>query len=397
MTQSRHACDVAPSLYLAEFASSLENPAQIWDHAFRHQISEASRHALLVLSTLPDTVLLADLEAAFWTFYRFRKDRFGFQTSSGDWHDALRQLDGNFIRTRAVGKDIEVSFHSPSIRDFVEGFLADSEGDAADLIGGAHFYEQYTSLWTGRGGHRYRGVDNHRGEFIRKLAKSLYGPSAKTVRTVDHAGEAIGLDRYPPSNEGRAEFVARVANDLKNAEGDRLLFAVVEDLRKLWEVGYADKEDLVGLLDVLTKRGLGGEDTVFVAAQKCLSAKLEGINDFRAVSLFANRYADALAPTEIEVVRNKFLEFADDYSVGWSDQDPDWLRQVAADLEFIGGNLGIDVERFTTLLHDQADEIEMDRATSEPEEEDRVDWEPSSSRDDVDDMFQSLRDDLESR
>jgi hypothetical protein len=37
--------------------------------------------------------------------------------------------------------------------------LANSDGDVADLTSAAHFYERYTSLWTGRGGQRYRGVD----------------------------------------------------------------------------------------------------------------------------------------------------------------------------------------------------------------------------------------------
>lgn len=395
MTQSRHACAVAPSLYLAEFTNSLENPARIWDHAFRHQISEASRHALLVLSTLPDTVTLVDFEAAFWTFYRLRQARFGFSTTSGDWQDALKQLDGSFISTRAVGEDIEVSFHSPSIRDYVESFLADSEGDVADLISGAHFYEQYTSLWTGRGGHRYPGVDKSRDEFLRKLGKDLFGPSARTIHTVDHAGEAIGLRHYPPSNESRAEFVVRVAKDLKNTAGDRFLNAVVEDLRKLWEDGHADKEDLVSLLEVL---GLESKDAAFISAQKCLtvSKEFKEVDDFRAAARFVENYPDAIGPTELGNIKRDFLEFASHYAVGWSDDDPDWLRQVASDLEFVAENLESDVSNFTIPLNEEADRIEREKAENEPDEEDyREDWEPSSYRDDVNDMFQSLKEELD--
>ena len=70
MTQSRHACAVAPTSYRREFLDSLDNPARIWDHAFRHQISEAARHLLLVLATLPDQTTLENLEIAFWKFYR---------------------------------------------------------------------------------------------------------------------------------------------------------------------------------------------------------------------------------------------------------------------------------------------------------------------------------------
>ena len=119
MTQTSHACSIPVSLYLSEFVGSLDHPTRIWDHAFRYQISEAARHLLLVLSTLPDDALLDDVKMAFWAFYRFRQSRFGFPTRSTDWSDALKQLDGNFINTRSVGKDIVVSLHNPSIRDFL--------------------------------------------------------------------------------------------------------------------------------------------------------------------------------------------------------------------------------------------------------------------------------------
>jgi hypothetical protein len=75
----------------------MEHPERIWDHAFRYQISEASRHLLVVLSTLADEVLLTEFELAFWTFYRFRKEKLGFAASSGDWTDPLKQLDGSFV------------------------------------------------------------------------------------------------------------------------------------------------------------------------------------------------------------------------------------------------------------------------------------------------------------
>lgn len=213
MTQARHACAVAPSLYLSEFTDSLEHPARIWDHAFIHQISEAARHLLLVLCTLPDEVLLTDLEIAFWTFYRLRQEKFGFPTSSGDWNDALKQLDGSFVATKRIGKDLVATFHNPSIRDYVEDFLSTSETDVSDLIRGSHFYEQYTRLWAGRRGHRYRGVDEHRDEFLREFQRHLFGESAATIRYVHSDGEPIGLNHRTVSNESRTRFLVQLVNE----------------------------------------------------------------------------------------------------------------------------------------------------------------------------------------
>lgn len=394
MTQSRHASTVAPSLYLAQFINSLDNPARIWDHAFRHQISEASRHLLLVLSTLPDTVMLPDCEAAFWTFYRFRQGRFGFPTSSGDWEDALKQLDGSFITTKRVGRDIVIGFHSPSVCDFVEGFLDNSEGDVADLINGAHFYDQFRSLWTGHGyrHRRFRGVALNRKEFLDMLRKNLFGPSADALRCVDSNGTEIGMSHWSPSNESRAEFVATVANDLKNEDGDRFLEALVKSLLELWDQGYADKADLVLLLSALTERGLKEEDNVFITAYKCLLSKLEEVDDFRALARFVEKYPNGLPSTELENVKREFLDFASDYSVGWD--APDRMREAAADLEFIGERLAIDVKEYTGPLLQEAEQIEIEGGEGEPVY-DRDDSEPGSYGDDVDQMFGSLLEDIE--
>jgi len=363
MTQARHACVVAPSVYLAEFISSLDNPARIWDHAFRHQISEASRHLLLVLSTLPDTIKLADCEVAFWTFYRFRRGKFGFPSRSSDWADALKQLDGSFITTKRVGEDIVISFHSPSVRDFVEGFLANSDGDVADLISSAQFYEQFTSLWTGRGDNheRYAGVDLHRKEFLDMLRKNLFGPSAYAIRCVDSHGAEIRMNHYPPSNESRANFAARVANDLKNDSGDRFLDAVIKDLQRLWDQGHAHRGDLVRLLEALTQRGLKEDDKLFISAHKCLSSRLEVVDDFRAVAQFVENYPNAVEPVELDDIKREFLDFASDYSEDWDD-DPDGLRSVADDLEFVGTKLSMDVKGFTAPLYQKAEDIEIESA-----------------------------------
>lgn len=395
MTQARHACAVAPSLYVREFADSLEHPARIWDHAFRHQISEASRHVLLVLGTLPENVLLKDLEAAFWTFYSFRRVRFGFATNSGDWNDALKQLDGSFLATRCEGEDIIVSFHNPSIRDFIEDFLSDSEEDVADLISGAHFYEQFTTLWTGQRGRRYRGVDRHADEFLRKFGTKIFGPSARIVRTVNTAGEVVGYSSWQVSNEGRAEFALRVANELKSEAANQFLAAVVAGLEKLWHAGHADREDLVRLVRALTDRGLTRSDSAFLAAQRCLSTNIEEREHFRAIAEFFQAYPGAISSTALDQIRAQFLSFADDYSRGW-DGDPEWYRGVAGDLEFVGERFALDVTKYTERLYRMADEAESEGAGGSPEGYEDREWGRSSaSPDDVHDMFTALRAELD--
>ena len=394
MTQSRHACTVAPTLYLREFVDSLNNPKRIWDHVFRHQISEAARHLLLVMTTLREDARLEDIEKSFWKFYTFRAKHFGFPTSPGDWTDALKELDGNFIKSGKVGKDLVVSFHNPSVRDFMEQFLANSDVDAVNLLMAVHFYEQYTSLWAGIRGKCYRGIKLAGPLFLRELAANIWGPSARTIRTVNQRGETLGLSPHPPSNENRAEFLIRVADELAIPNCALLIEQVLSSLSSLWEAGTADREDLVRLLEFLTKRGLKQSEASFVAARRCVLMAQETNDDFRAAANFYEKYPETLSADEHDTLKARFLAFASDHPSRWDD-DPDWLHQVAADIEYVGKKLDVDTEEYTQALIERAEEIEKERAEQEPPEDDERRWEPSDSRvEDVQGMFESLASDL---
>jgi hypothetical protein len=288
MTQARHAVAVAPTLYLSEFVESLDKPTRIWEHAFLHQISEAARHLLFALTTLADDTKLEILEEAFRTFYESRRQRFGFPTKPGDWVDALRELDGNFIKTGRIGKDIVVSFHNPSIRDFMEQFLEKSDGDVLDLLRGAHFYDQYVALWRGIRGRRFRAIEQAGAEFLKVLGGNLWAPSARTLRQVSE-GEDVGVVSYPPSPESRSEFYVRVVDQVYPKSADKFTGALMASLAERWRAGTADREDLVRLLELLAGRGLAQNDDVFLAARDCLLSRPETAEDSAPRRSFARR------------------------------------------------------------------------------------------------------------
>lgn len=393
MTGLRHASAVVPTLYLKEFVDSLENPERIWDHAFRHQISEPARNLLFVLATLPDEVTLNNLEKAFWKFYAFRQKRFGFSSRAGDWTDALRELDGNFVKTRQIGPEIVLSFHNPSVRDYIEKFLENSDSDVVDLFKAAYFYEQYTSLWGGVHGRRYRGIERVGSEFLTTLAANIWGSSARTMRVVNQEGETIGLRPYPPSNENRAEFFVSLVDELRPPGATEVIESFLRNLSELWASGSADKEDLFRFLAMLTNRGLKESELPFLAARQCLLKAPGTDGEFRAVADFCEKYPETVSTEERDELKRQFTEFASDHPLSLDD-NPDWLRAVAADLEYVGERLNVDIQKFAQSFLERADEIESERADREqPNYEER--W--GSSNFDVDDvqaMFEGLAGDL---
>jgi hypothetical protein len=392
MTQIRHAGTVAPTLYLQEFLDNLDNPSRIWEHAFRHQISEAARHLLLALTTLADETKLEHLEQAFHTFYEFRRQKFGFATKPGDWIDALRELDGNFIKTRKIGKDIVVSFHNPSIRDFMELSLEKAGGDALDLLRGSHFYEQYVALWQGIRGRRFPTIEQSGADFIEALAKNLWAPSARTIRHVNKAGEEVGVVSRPPSTESRSEFYVRVVDKVHPKAAAQITSQLLESLTDYWKQGSADREDLVRLLKLLVERGMPQSSEVFLAARQCVLSRPETVDDFQAVAQFCDAYAETVSEADRDSLKVEFEEFAEDYASNFDyDDDPDWLRQVASDLERLGGHFGVDTEPRTQGLLERADEIETERAEPEPDEDDDRRWSTDTLVDDVSGMFDGLQ------
>ena len=253
-------------------------------------------------------------------------------------------------------------------------------------------------LWRGRKGQRYPAIESNQLLFLNYFEKNFFGPSANTIRVVGQHGQPFSVRNNPPSDESRAEFAVEIVDELRNGEAEQALKRLLNALREKWGVGEADREDLLSLLQILARRGAKKSDASFKTARRLLLQKLENIGDFRAAAEFLRTYPDEASDAEATDLKTKFFRFAQEYCDEWNDEnDPDWLRQVAANVEYVGERLKAEVSTFTAPLYERADEVEQERAEREPEGDDPEDWEPTSSStfaDDVDAMFNGLRDEI---
>ena len=118
---------IQPTEYLALFLRNLDNPVEIWGHAFRNQLSARARHLLFVLTTMPLESLITNVEKTFSTFHNSQCARFGIGHSAADFMDALKELDGTFVASRMIQETLLVRFQNPSIRDFMQNLLLGGE------------------------------------------------------------------------------------------------------------------------------------------------------------------------------------------------------------------------------------------------------------------------------
>ena len=208
-------------------------------------------------------------------------------------------------------------------------------------------------------------------------------------------GDTIGVTSFPPSNEARTEFLVRVLDKVESPVATQVVESVLGSLGELWKRGSADREDLVRLLDLLRKRGLKLDAPPFVAARQCLLTRGEAIGHFRAAADFCRAYPEAVSRVERDALKSQFAEFAAEYPDGWQDDDPDLLRQLAADLEYVSEALEVESDRFTQDLYERADELERERAEEEPPDDYEGQWAGSDAPvDDVQGMFDGLLNDL---
>jgi len=400
MTLARTAERIAPNMFFETFLKNLANPIMIWDHAFRNQLSEAGQHLVLVMGTLGDEVRFSDLEAAFHSFYAYRQKKLGFSSSSRDFDNAVKELDGNFLKTSLIGHDRIVTLHNPSLSDFLESYFVNTPTDLMDLIESATFFDQFINLWRGRRGNRYSAFSGPGADrLLQVLSSKLMCSSCGFFRyKVGKEDAFVGVRVQQMSFEQRMAFFIEVSEAINTAGAKRLREALLGELEAHLRLKHGSKEHLTLLLKKVS--ALGKDTDRFVplleAAKACV---LRGLNDsdledFEALGKFVDAFPKVIRTEELDQARTCFLNFCGDYDESWADS-PDDYRYIADTIGRIAEQLDVDVGARCVDLEGKASQWEEEIRSSEEEnggEDDNEEpWGRSeSASDDTSTMFEEL-------
>lgn len=131
--------DVSNSNYPSVFKDALYNPIIIWEKVFHSQISKYARLILTILISLPSEIFLQDVKKIFINHIQN-------QDYQGDteivFNDALRELEGNFTITYSLKKGTVISFHNPSIADFMQREIEGRPLALFQILKCAKYFEQ---------------------------------------------------------------------------------------------------------------------------------------------------------------------------------------------------------------------------------------------------------------
>ncbi len=137
--------------YIRFIRREFDNPAGIWEHPFRYDISSVARSILIILWTFGGTAELESLKSAV--------NRLSITRDEGEFalqfEDGLRQLDGNFISTdRYTGRAkkgeyfLVAQFSNASVEEFIDKFLRSDASWIERLIKSVVCFRQVRELVT---------------------------------------------------------------------------------------------------------------------------------------------------------------------------------------------------------------------------------------------------------
>lgn len=389
--------DSEPHEFVTDFKAALQNPEMIWDHAFRFQLSPAARSALLVLVSLPRETFLDDFEQTFASLHRTR-DSVPDSALHLEFMRLLRELDGNFVATRRVGKTILAKFHNPSLEDYLEQLIGADERTLIELLDHAIFFEQVENLAATAQQRKWALSDTAKRAFFTNANRTLREASCGVAYRY-FLSEPEAVERRQPTFEERLASLVEMQHVLPRDAYDRSLEENFNTVRERIREGVAEAEPVLNLLNRAGIRPMGARSWVAMLPEALafVTERLETLDEITSVTSFSE-YSDLLGEERVAILKERFLSVARDVVEEFSDStDLDEVLSAISSIEDIGRELQIPVKKLLLPLSHRVVELEADK-DDEREGSGPVMQRQSAERidaSDIDTMFASLLRDLD--
>lgn len=233
--------------YRAFVLDILESPQEIWQEAFRHQISESARSFLLALFSLGGKTTTLISELAWRALSTFQSRKYNYALSTAGFSLTLKELEGSFI-TIGIGG---INFINPSVKDFLSQLIAEDKDKLDDLMQGAATFDQVHRVWQWSKKHERADIAAimHRGNssFLDAIERTLAGPYRQQIQT--HYGLLErAIDLYP---EARLSALLSMAEDVESERLITLVPGSSEAVFTRWDEMPPDFEEAVDILETI--------------------------------------------------------------------------------------------------------------------------------------------------
>ncbi|WP_298777850.1 restriction endonuclease [uncultured Polaribacter sp.] len=134
-----------PNEFEKFIVENLNNPKEIWKHAYLKQISDYDRFLLNTLYSSNGNIKKDELEVLYNSRLNYEVKNNNYKKPIDSFNKSLRILNEGFLSINNFSNYIEISFINPSLQDYLNYFIEDNSSEKERIIKSAHNIEQW--LW----------------------------------------------------------------------------------------------------------------------------------------------------------------------------------------------------------------------------------------------------------
>jgi DNA polymerase III delta prime subunit len=383
---------VPVELYCSFIDGLLQDPSEIWRHAYEQEITETGRSVLLAIHSLEGKCGGVALNSAFNSLHKHRARRYNFSAKPDDFRSGIREVVNSFIKPWGP-QGFEVI--DPSVVDLLNLVVREAPDNAADAIAGAHSFVQVDHLWK-------LAKSDHGCAILATLKQDaeILAPSITRLAGAQRRFQLEGKSAayFGPSYEQRLKTIIEMALRLKTPVIEALIAPAYNRMVEEWQTERLDINDAVELVRAIDSAG--GQKTAEMAVIR-LAVLAEALEEART-GCRADELREILSVMDTEVVngdleiaRESFAEyqrrnFSEDLRECRSREQFETLME---DMEFFRDQLGVKVDAMVQRVEQEKDEFEEQEdqysGSMQDEWKERGRDERANDRD-IADMFGSL-------
>lgn len=336
----------------------LENPSEIWRHAYHEQISNAGRSLLLTLFSLGGRATDELLRAAFASIHEYRSKKYSLTRKPEDFGTARTELNGAFIRPTGLGS---IEFINPSVLDWLNSMMQAEPENALDLVTGALRISQVEQVWnfalSAIGGATLEALRQNVGELAGKVGELAVAQRAFP----DADGHMVYLR---PTYEKRLGLLIAMADTLRSAVLVDQINPVIDRIRVEREAALCDINDTVGVVRTFQQTTWNALESFGAFFESCIPDMIESATlsctsgELRQVLLLFETDDNSPHPltSTMEEAYEKYVAnyLSDEISNCQSETD---YQGLIDDLEYFGRVLSVDVDYHVASVQEQLDEF----------------------------------------
>lgn len=363
-----------PSYFLA----ILDDPKSLWGQTFDRSISSEARLVLLSLASLPTTTTLEALKQVYANLQ--------LDGMSKPFHYALKEVDGDFLKTLLANKITIVSFSNPSVREFVLDRLMNNIPLRDRLLSSAPFFEQLLSL-------RSQFPFIFSGDAFRNALMKSYASDGCMVSTY---GQPPSLS-YALSAQSAVSRLDEIIS-LSDAEPPPLewLLGRCEKMIAAWSAGtFVDQGKMLGLVSSVRSLDMAISQRMIAAVKVGVCVRdMEDMEDADFAMDFLREHRDLFDEEELEALSERASSFVDSELENLLElKDPDEIRSGLEQVQGVADAFGIGVSSAeTSRVEEYISDLEDSYNEAEEWDERSGDYSPARDSGDaaIDDLFDSL-------